>query len=275
MRRLQVLCTPNLRAVAGLISEKVVFIMIKNKLSLLLFVASIALLSGCGFSVGENNTWDVTQPIETGVTVEATGSVKVTPDGVQFNFSVFAVESTSRSASQRAGVLASQARESLDNSGVDSKDISTQNVSVYPEYSYSQEGAQKLTGFRASQSFAVTMRETKKAGEVVDEVVRAVGTDLTIDTLAPILLDTKDAADQARENAIKIAKKKAEDYAKLLNVKLGPVISVREFATSNVVPQPWLRADVSAGEAAKTVVDLGTQEVSITIEARWALSNGN
>ena len=275
MRRLRVLCTPNLRAVAGLISEKVGLRVMVKKISFMVAISSVVLLAGCGFSVGENNTWDVTQPIETGVTVEATGSVKVTPDGVQFNFSVFAVESTSRSASQRASVLASQARESLDNSGVDSKDISTQNISVYPEYSYSQEGAQKLTGFRASQSFAVTMRDTKNAGEVVDEVVRAVGTDLTIDTLAPILLDTKDAADQARENAIKLAKKKAEDYAKLLNVKLGPVISVREFATSNVVPQPWLRADVSAGEAAKTVVDLGTQEVSITIEARWALSSGN
>ena len=181
---------------------------IKN---LFVLFASSVLIASCGFRVGEKNTWDVTQPIETGVTVEATGSVKVTPDGVQFNFSVFAVESTSRSASQRASVLASQARESLDNSGVDSKDIATQNISVYPEYSYSQEGAQKLTGFRASQSFAVTMRDTKKAGEVVDEVIRAVGTDLTIDTLAPILLDTKDAADQARENAIKIAKKKAED----------------------------------------------------------------
>ena len=106
------------------------------------------MFSGCSFGVGEKNTWDVTQPIETGVTVEATGSVKVVPDGVQFNFSVFAVESTSRSASQRANVLAGQARDSLDNSGVDSKDIATQNISVYPEYSYSQEGAQKLIGFR-------------------------------------------------------------------------------------------------------------------------------
>ncbi len=109
--------------------------MIKNKKVLVLLAASAAMFSSCSFGVGEKNTWDVTQPIETGVTVEATGSVKVLPDGVQFIFSVFAVESTSRSASQRANVLAAQARESLDNSGVDSKDIATQNVSVYPEYS--------------------------------------------------------------------------------------------------------------------------------------------
>ena len=86
MRRLRVLCTPNLRAVAGLISEKVGLRVMVKKISFMVAISSVVLLAGCGFSVGENNTWDVTQPIETGVTVEATGSVKVTPDVVQFNF---------------------------------------------------------------------------------------------------------------------------------------------------------------------------------------------
>jgi uncharacterized protein YggE len=102
-----------------------------------------------------------------------------------------------------------------------------------------------------------------------------VGNDLTIETLSPILLNTKDATDQARENAVKLARKKAEDYADLLGVDLGNVISLREFATSSADPLPWLRADMSADEASKTVLDLGIQEVLITIEARWALTSGN
>ena len=69
--------------------------MANNKKFLGLVGFTALLLSSCGFSLGEKNTWDVTQPIETGVTVEATGAVKVVPDGVQFNFSVFAVGSTS------------------------------------------------------------------------------------------------------------------------------------------------------------------------------------
>jgi uncharacterized protein YggE len=209
---------------------------------------------------------------ENGVTLDATGSVKVVPDGVQFNFSVFAVEATSKSASERANVLANQAREALEESKIDKEDISTQNVSVYPEYSYSPEGKQTLIGFRASQSFAVTLRDTEYAGAVVDAVLLLVGTDLTIDTLAPILLDTSDALEQARENAIKLAKKKAEDYADLLDVELGDVISVREFSGSSSIPQPWLRdmATADSLESTKTVVDLGTQEVTVTVEVRWA-----
>jgi uncharacterized protein len=241
----------------------------------IVFVGSFSLLASCGFSLGEENTWDVTQPIETGVTVEATGLVKVVPDAVQFNFSVFAIDASSSGALKRANELASQAREALDNANVDKDEIATQSINIYPEYSYSQDGVQNLVGFRATQSFAVTLRDTTSAGKVVDAVVASVGTDLSIDTLAPILINSKDAAEQARENAIKIAKDKAEDYADLLGVDLGNVISVREFATSGATPQPWLRADLAVGESSKTVVDLGTQEVSVTVEARWAFANGN
>jgi uncharacterized protein YggE len=244
-----------------------------SKVSKVSFVAIVAsmFLASCGLDIG-GDTYNVPAVTENGVTLDATGSVKVVPDGVQFNFSVFAVEATSKSASERANVLANQAREALDESKIDKKDISTQNVSVYPEYSYSPEGKQTLIGFRASQSFAVTLRDTEEAGAVVDAVLLLVGTDLTIDTLAPILLDTSDALEQARENAIKLAKKKAEDYADLLDVKLGDVISVREFSGSSSIPQPWLRdmATADSLESTKTVVDLGTQEVTVTVEVRWA-----
>ena len=91
----------------------------------ILFVGSFSLLASCGFSLGEENTWDVTQPIETGVTVEATGSVKVVPDAVQFNFSVFAIDTTSGSALERATGLASQAREALEKAKIDKDDIAT------------------------------------------------------------------------------------------------------------------------------------------------------
>lgn len=61
---------------------------------------ALVLTSGCGLSIGDDNTWDVTSQTDTGVTVEAVGTVEVVPDGVQFNFSVFAVGPTSVAATQ-------------------------------------------------------------------------------------------------------------------------------------------------------------------------------
>ena len=233
----------------------------------------LAVVTGCGLNIGEENTWDVSSHADTGVTVEATGIVKVVPDGVQFNFSVFALGSTSKAASQSANVLADQARKALDVFNIDKKDITTQNVSIYPEYSYAQDGKQTLIGFRATQSFAVTLRNAAKAGDVVDEVVSMVKTGLTISMLSATLLDTEDALDQARAKATALAKKKAENYADLLNVELGSVLSIREYGASTQIPQPWARGEAGASDAALTIVDLGTQEVSLTLQVRWALKD--
>lgn len=246
--------------------------MSKNKKLTFVIVAATIVLSSCGLDIG-GDTYNVPATTDHGVTVQATGAVKVVPDGVQFNFSVFAVELTSAQALARASASAGKAREALDNLNIDKKDIATQNVSVYPEYTYSQDGKQTLTGFRATQSFATTLRDTEKAGAVVDAVVMAVSTDLTIDSLNPILLDTKEATAQARKIAIKSARDKAEDYSDLLDVKLGEVVFLHEVSAPNFLPQTWMREATTSDEATKTVVDLGTQEVSVTVEVRWAIKN--
>ena len=55
----------------------------------------------------------------------------------------------------------------LDN-GVAKTDIATQSISSYPEYSYTPEGGSKLIGYRASQSFVVTIKNAANAGAVVE-----------------------------------------------------------------------------------------------------------
>lgn len=234
---------------------------------------ALVLTSGCGLSIGDDNTWDVTSQTDTGVTVEAVGTVEVVPDGVQFNFSVFAVGPTSVAATQSANVSAGQVRLALDVFNVAETDIATQNIEVYPEYSYAQDGKQTMTGFRAMQSFAVTLRSVANSGAVVDEVVRMVGTNLAINVLSATLLDTEKATAQAREKATALALKKAETYADLLDVELGAVISVKEYAPSGPIPQPWSRNDSSLVQSDKTVVNPGTQEVSLTVQIRWALKD--
>ena len=208
-----------------------------------------------------------------GVTVQATGTVKVVPDGVSFNFAVSVLAQSSESAMSEASATAEQVRGALEAAGVAKDDIATQNVSVYPEYSSSTTGTQTLSGYRAQQVFTVTLRDTAKAGEVVDAVIAAGGNSLQVYGVTPTLLDTDAAVAQAREAAIKSAKEKAKDYAGLVDSGLGSVVYVTEV-TSPSSPVPYLTSDSSGAEAsmAKTVVNLGTQEVSVTVEVRWSLN---
>ena len=87
------------------------------------------------------------------------------------------------------------------------------------------------------------------------------------------IIDTTDATNEAREKAIDNAKHKAEDYADLLDVDLGAVLVVTEVsAPSGVTPILARDGGMAAGSPA-TQIDLGVQEVSVTVEVRWALSN--
>jgi len=208
-----------------------------------------------------------------GVTVQATGTVKVVPDGVSFNFAVSVLAQSSETAMSEASATAEKVRAALDAAGVAKDDIATQNVSVYPEYLSSSTGAQTLSGYRAQQVFTVTLRDTAKAGEVVDAVIAAGGNSLQVYGVTPTLLDTDAAVAQAREAAIKSAKAKAKDYASLIDAGLGSVVYVNEIASPSS-PVPMLAGDSATASAPmeKTVINLGTQEVSVSVEVRWSLN---
>ena len=60
-------------------------------------------------------------------------------------------------------------RSALAANKVATKDYATQSVTVNPEYSYPQDGtAPVLTGYRATQSFEITVRAAPTAGAIVD-----------------------------------------------------------------------------------------------------------
>ena len=238
-------------------------------------VLALLVLRSCGEGDGMGRDHDDhVSTSSQGVTVQATGTIKVVPDGVSFNFAVSVLAQSSETAMSDASATAEQVRATLDAAGVAKDDIATQNISVYPEYASSSTGSQTLSGYRAQQVFTVTLRDTAKAGEVVDSVIAAGGNSLQVYGVTPTLLDTDAAVAQAREAAIKSAKEKAKDYAGLVDEDLGSVVYVTEV-TSPSSPVPLMVGDAGSAELSmtKTVVNLGTQEVSVTVEVRWSLED--
>ena len=239
-------------------------------------VLAMLIFRGCGDGRGVmgDHDDDHREPSSAqGVTVQATGTVKVVPDGVSFNFAVSVLAQSSETAMSDASAAAEKVRAALDAAGVAQDDIATQSISVYPEYVSSSTGSQTLSGYRAQQVFTVTLRDTAKAGEVVDAVIAAGGNSLQVYGVTPTLLDTDAAVAQAREAAIKSAKEKAKDYAGLVDEDLGSVVYVTEV-TSPSSPIPLMVGDSATASSpmAKTEINLGTQNVSVTVEVRWSLN---
>ena len=236
-------------------------------------VLAMLVFRGCGDGRGMMRDHDEHgSKTSQGVTVQATGTVKVVPDGVSFNFAVSVLAQSSETAMSDASAAAEKVRAALEAAGVAKDDIATQNISVYPEYVSSTTGMQTLSGYRAQQVFTVTLRDTAKAGEVVDAVIAAGGNSLQVYGVTPTLLDTDAAVAQAREAAIKSAKEKAKDYAGLVDEDLGSVVYVTEV-TSPSSPIPLMVGDSAtvSSPMAKTEINLGTQDVSVTVEVRWSL----
>jgi uncharacterized protein YggE len=203
------------------------------------------------------------------VTVNAEGVVQVTPDAVRINASVSLVAGTSAQALSKTSTAAAKVRAALVAKKIATKDIKTTSISVYPEYNYTQDKGSVQIGYRASQSFEVIVRNAASAGAVVDDVVAAAGDDVQIQGATPFVLDSAKATASARAAAVANARAKAKSYAELLDVKLGKVTYLVENS-SPVSYQPLMGVAKSADSGA-TEIDLGNQDVTVSITIRWSL----
>ncbi len=201
------------------------------------------------------------------ITISSQGSVKVVPDAVRINATSTNVAPTSKEALAATAKTSAAVRAALSAAKIDKKDISTQSISVYPEYKYDNNTA-VLVGYRASQTFTIVVRAAATAGDVVDAIVAAGGDSLQLSGATPFVLDNTKAATAARTVAVKNARAKAASYASLLGVKLGKV----NYLVENSAPTPYVPVmAVAKTEADSTVVDLGEQDVTVSVTVQWSL----
>ena len=204
------------------------------------------------------------------ITVTGVGTVSVVPDAVRFNATVSTLASTNATALSSASKSAAAVRTSLKEKGIAVKDIRSANISVYPEYNWTQETGTKITGYRASQSFDVLVRKAADAGTIIEAVVIAGGDNVQLGGVIPVTLNPATASEEARAAAVTNAKSKASSYAKLLGTSVGKVLSLEE-QSSPVYSSPFPMAKAEAADSA-VQIDLGEQDVTVTITVRWALN---
>ncbi len=202
------------------------------------------------------------------ITISAEGTIKVAPDAVRINATATSVAATSKEALSTTASTAAAVRAILLANAVASKDIASQSVSVYPEYSYTQDKGQVLIGYRASQSFVIVIHKANTAGSIVDLIVTAGGDNLLLNGVTPYVLDSSKATIAARSLAVKNAKIKASSYTTLLGVKLGKVNYLIENSSPVTYPPIYAAAKDSGGS---TQIDLGLQDVTVSISVQWSL----
>jgi uncharacterized protein YggE len=202
------------------------------------------------------------------ITISSQGSVKVTPDAARITATSTNVAPTSKEALAATAQTSAAVRAALTAEKIDRKDIATQSVTVYPEYKYATDGTSSIIGYRASQNFTIVVRDAMNAGDVVDAMVAAGGDSLQLNGATPFVLDNTKAATAARTVAVKNARAKAASYASLLGVKLGKV----NYLVENSAPTPYVPVmAVAKAESDATIIDLGQQDVTVSVTVQWSL----
>src|SRR5215471_16169257 len=141
-----------------------------NRFRTILLVAGVLLVAAAIAGVAQPRLGrSATPPAGSTITVTGNGTVDATPDRASFDFGVTTNGATARQALSRNSSEARTIIDALKKSGVDSSDIQTTQVSLWPQTS--SDGT-RITGYQASNSVQVTAA-LGKSGELVDAAVGA------------------------------------------------------------------------------------------------------
>ena len=200
------------------------------------------------------------------ISVTGEANVSVPPDQAQIDGGVTSDAKTAREASDANNAAMGKVLLALKSAGIEEKDYQTSRLSLQPESAPNRAaGPAIIVGYRASNRVTIRLRDVTKVASVIDTLVGAGANDIgginfTVSQASKLL-------DDAREQAIADARRKAEIYAKAAGVTLGAALSIAEGGTP--VPIPYRR--MAAGMAAATPVAQGEETLQVTVAVSWAI----
>jgi len=206
---------------------------------------------------------------ETTLSIAAQATVEKEPDMAWLNSGVQTEAPTARQAIADNAKAMSSVFAALKAAGIAEKDMQTSNFSLQPRYDYSRDGRPpRLTGYTASNQLRIKIRDLDKMGEQIDAFVSAGSNQMNGISFA--LDDPSEAQDEARREAMTIARQRAELYAAAAGMKVKRIVSISEGGGFNPGPMPVM-AMRSAEASMSTPIASGEVSYSISVNVLYEL----
>ena len=201
--------------------------------------------------------------------VSATGEVTRVPDLAVISAGVVTKSSTATGAIGDNATRMERVRAALRRAGIADRDIQTSSISLNPDYRYDNNQPPVLTGYQASNNVSVRFRDIRNSGKILDALVAEGANQINGPTLS---IDKPDAAlDEARAKAIAAGRARADLYARTLGMRVVRLISVSEGGGFTPVRPFANDMVVTARAVAKTEVDPGEQQLSVSVQMSFEL----
>ncbi len=183
-------------------------------------------------------TSTVTQKTDS-FSVTGEGKVKITPSAATVRLGVVADGATADIAKNKMNQTINQVTAEIKALGIDDKDIKTENISVYEDFSNKPvlmeksaaapavpDPNSKAGSYRANTNLVIKVDQLELANKIID-----IGTKNGVNQLGGVQFDNEDqtaAENEARQKAIESAKAKAQTAASAAGFKLGKIINYSE-----------------------------------------------
>jgi len=179
--------------------------------------------------------------VEKLVTVTGEATIAVAPDAAIIRIGVTSQDKTAREASDANAKQMSAVLAAIKDTGIAERDIQTSRLSLQPQYDSSKSGNARLTGFQANNQVTVKIRDIDKLAIVLDRAIASGANEMS--GIEFVVSEQSKMLDQARDDAVADARRKADLYAKAAGAKLGSVVSISEEGpTAQPRPMQAMRA---------------------------------
>jgi uncharacterized protein YggE len=239
----------------------------RNKTLLVSAIVLVALaLGACSPTVVANPA-----PPVRSMSVSGTGKVYLAPDIAYINIGVHTEKPTAADAVAENKDQTQKVIDTLKGAGVDPKDISTTNFSIWSNTQYGPDGQPTGTTYAVDNTVSVTVRKLDNLGDLLDSAVASGANN--INSIQFDVADKTAALKEARAEAVKDAENQAKELADAAGVALG---DIQTISFNDTLPVPYTNTFGKGGggavaEAAAVPIQPGQLTLSVTVNMTYAI----
>jgi len=202
--------------------------------------------------------------------ISATGKATRVPDIATIRAGVVSQAATAAAALSENSQRMTRVVAALRRAGVADRDIQTAQIQLQPQYRYAENQPPAITGYQASNSVSIRFRDVAKSGTILDALVAQGANQIDGPNLS---VDAADAAlDEARTDAIRRARTRADLYARAAGLRVDRILLISEDGGQlPQPPMPMLQMARVAKMADSTPVAAGEQDLTVNVSVRFLL----
>ena len=216
-----------------------------------------------------------------GIWVTGQATLEIPADIAQVSIGVESREVNVADARQKAAEAMDNVLAAITELGIDGDDVVTSYFNIQPQTiwvevsdSLGRHSEPRITGYIVNNTVQVTVRNIDVLGTVIDTAAATGGDLIRINSIQFTVGDSSVYGEQIRQLAAADALAKADLYARVMDVTLGPLVYLAELGSS----VPMAKASPVAMEVAamdigfaRTPISAGDVNLSVTVQVVFAI----